>query len=87
MNFSVTLPDDVAEFVTAKISTGDYRSTSDLVSEALRRMEQAEREPAVDDVERLREAWREGIASAIVGPFDVEALKRQARADRTTPAR
>jgi antitoxin ParD1/3/4 len=86
MNFSVTLPDDVAEFVNSKVSAGEYRSTSDLVSEALRRMEQAEL-GAASDLERLRAAWREGVESGIVGPFDVEALKRQARAERTAGTR
>jgi antitoxin ParD1/3/4 len=39
---SVTLPDDLAEQVRAKVASGQYASESDVVAEALRTLEDRE---------------------------------------------
>ena len=39
---SVTLPDDLAEQVRAKVASGQYASESDVVSEALRTLQASE---------------------------------------------
>jgi antitoxin ParD1/3/4 len=78
MNLDISLTEDLARFVEAKVSSGRYRSSSEVVREALRLMETIEREDA-EKLRRLREAWREGIDSGDAGEMDFAALKQDAR--------
>lgn len=79
MNLSVSLPDELARFVEAKVSSGRYNSSSEVVRDALRLMEKIELEDA-EKLRLLREAWREGIDSGDAGEVDFAALKQDARA-------
>ena len=79
MDMKVSLTKALADFVQAKVATGGYRTSSEVVSEALQLMETRERV----DAERLRflqADWREGVESGDAGEVDFAALKLEARA-------
>ncbi len=46
MNINVSLPEELANFVKNKVSTGHYGSSSEVVREALRLMERTEQQEA-----------------------------------------
>ena len=79
MNMNVSLPEELANFVKAKVSTGRYGSASEVVREALRLMERTEQQEA-RKLELLRRAWKEGVDSGDAGEVDFTALKTEARA-------
>ena len=84
MDVNVSLSDDLALFVEAKIATGRYTSSSDVVHEALRLMDRVERQDA-DLLRSLRTAWKDGLDSGDAGEIDFDALKAEARERRVTP--
>ena len=86
MNMNVSLPEELANFVKDKVLTGRYGSSSEVVREALRLLEKTEQQ-AAEKLAALRHAWKEGIDSGDAGEIDFAALKRQARARRTTAKR
>ena len=64
------------EFIEAKVASGRYASASDVVSDALRLLEQ-------DDAAKLKwlqEAYRIGIESGDGGELDIEVVIAEARA-------
>jgi putative addiction module CopG family antidote len=77
---SISLPDDVADAVRARVIAGDYVDDSDVVLEGLRALE--EREQAVEDwlrgpvVEEYR-ALKAGMLSTIA----LDDLRREFAAD------
>ena len=76
MTVEVSLPDELNELIEAKIASGRYASASDVVSDALRLLEQ-------DDAAKLkwlREAYRVGIESGDAGELDIEVVIAEARA-------
>ena len=78
MDLTVSLPDELASYIKRKIDSGGYSSSSDVVSEALRLLE--ERDGAkIREVERLRDAWYEGIQSGDFAPLDIDAVKAEGR--------
>ncbi len=79
MNMNVSLTDELANFVKAKVAAGRYTSSSEVVREALRLMEKTERQEA-EKLEFLRQAWKEGINSGDASELDFSALKNEARA-------
>ena len=79
MNMNVSLTDELANFVKAKVSAGRYTSSSEVVREALRLMEKVEQREA-EKLSFLRQAWREGIDSGDAGELDFSTLKQEARA-------
>jgi antitoxin ParD1/3/4 len=79
MNMNVSLTEELANFVKAKVSAGRYASSSEVVREALRLMEKVERQEA-EKLHFLRQAWKEGIDSGDAGEVDFAALKQEARA-------
>ncbi len=76
MNMNVSLPEELAEFVKAKVSTGRYSSSSEVVREALRLLEQQDIRNA-DKLRWLQKAWHDGVDSGDAGELDIEALKRE----------
>jgi antitoxin ParD1/3/4 len=84
MNVSVSLTPELVDLIKAKVASGRYTSTSEVVREALRLLERADRREA-EELRRLRGAWEEGVASGDAGPLDFTALKAEARGHR--PAR
>ncbi|WP_159728120.1 type II toxin-antitoxin system ParD family antitoxin [Methylosinus sp. Ce-a6] len=85
MNMNVSLTDELAEFVKAKVAGGRYSSSSEVVREALRLMEKAEKQEA-ERLRLLRKAWKQGVDSGDAGELDFAALKKEARA-RKAPAK
>jgi antitoxin ParD1/3/4 len=81
MNMNVSLTDELANFVKAKVSAGRYSSSSEVVREALRLMEKHDMQDA-EKLRLLRKAWQEGIDSGDSGEVDFKALKKEARARR-----
>ena len=79
VNINVSLPDSDADFVQEKVASGRFGSSSDVVRAALGLLRQAERERS-EALERLRQAFQEGIESGDVREVDFEALKLEARA-------
>jgi antitoxin ParD1/3/4 len=78
MNISISLPPELVDLVKAKVASGRYRTTSEVVREALRLLERIDPQDAAQ-VEALRRAWAEGADSADAGPLDFDALRSAAR--------
>ncbi len=78
MNISVSLTPELVGLIKAKVDSGRYTSTSEVVREALRLLERAD-EREVETRARLRRAWEEGVASGDAGPLDIPELKAEAR--------
>ena len=84
MNMNVSLTKELARFVEIKVSTGRYATSSEVVREALRPMEKAERQE-VDRLLSLRTAWKDGIDSGDAGEIDFATLKAEARGRQAAP--
>jgi antitoxin ParD1/3/4 len=80
MNISISLTPELVGLIKAKVESGRYTSTSEVVREALRLLERSDEREA-EARARLRQAWDDGIASGDAGPLDFAELKAQARAD------
>jgi antitoxin ParD1/3/4 len=78
MNMNVSLPDELANYVEAKVSGGRFASPSEVVGEALRLMATVEKQEA-EKLGLLRKAWQDGVDSGDAGELDFAALKREAR--------
>ena len=75
---SVALSPELLQGVRKAVESGSYGSASEVVREALR--DWMLREPLREaEVERLRKAWAQGLASGEPEPFDVEAIKMRAK--------
>jgi antitoxin ParD1/3/4 len=57
VNLNVSLTDELANFVTSKVAAVRYSSSSEVVREALRPMENIERQEA-EKFQFLRNAWQ-----------------------------
>jgi antitoxin ParD1/3/4 len=86
MNMNISLPEELANFIKDKVSTGRYGSSSEVVREALRLMEKAEQRQA-EKLALLRKAWKEGVDSGDAGEIDFAVLKKEARTRRAAPKR
>lgn len=75
---SVALSSELLETVKGAVDSGEYASASEVIREALRewRLRQPLRQA---EVERLRKAWADGMASGDPQPFDIEVIKQRAR--------
>jgi antitoxin ParD1/3/4 len=75
---SVAISSDLLEMVKKAVATGEYASASEVIREALRdwKLRQPLRQV---EVERLRKAWTDGMASGEAQPFDIEEIKQRAR--------
>jgi antitoxin ParD1/3/4 len=78
MNISISLTPELVGLIRAKVDSGRYTSTSEVVREALRLLERTDR-LAADRAEGLRQAWKEGIDSGDAGPIDWTELRAAAR--------
>ena len=75
---SIALPTKMLETVKDAVSSGQYASASEVVREALREWELRQGLRRAE-IERLRRAWEEGLASGEPRPLDFEDLKRRGR--------
>jgi antitoxin ParD1/3/4 len=80
MNISVSLTPELSNLIKDKVESGRYASTSEVVREALRLLERAEREES-ERIKALRRAWREGIESGDAGELDFAKLGDAARGE------
>jgi antitoxin ParD1/3/4 len=78
MNISISLTPELVGLIKAKVDSGRYTSTSEVVREALRLMERSDRLES-DRAEGLRTAWQEGVESGDAGPLDFAELRDAAR--------
>ena len=85
MNMNISLTEELASFIKAKVSEGRYSSSSEVVREALRLMEKIERQDA-EKLAYLRKAWQDGVDSGDAGEVDFAALKQEARDLRASKA-
>jgi antitoxin ParD1/3/4 len=74
MNISISLTPELLSLIKAKVASGRYTSTSEVVREALRLLERLDRLEE-QRIEELRQAWREGIESGDAGPLDLGELR------------
>ena len=76
---SVALPPELVAMVREAVGSGEYASASEVIREALRdwRLRQSLREA---ELQRLRQAWKEGVDSGPSAIFDVDDIKQKARA-------
>jgi antitoxin ParD1/3/4 len=84
MDISVNLPPDLISFMKARVDSGRYEWPGEGVREALRLLERCDGAEAAA-LERLRQAWADGIASGDAGPVDGAALKSEGRRRLATP--
>ena len=85
-HLTVTLPEPVAARVHAAVKSGEYATVADVVREAVDLW--AERRSSSDgEIELLRQAWDEGVASGEYEPLDIAALVTEARARRANNSR
>ncbi|MDO9417203.1 type II toxin-antitoxin system ParD family antitoxin [Pararhizobium sp.] len=82
MNLNVSLTDDLAKYIKDKVASGLYASSSDVVTDALRLLEERDQADA-QDTQRLKTAWKEGIESGGFEPLDLNAIKAEGRARKS----
>ncbi len=78
MNISISLTPELIGLLKAKVESGRYTSTSEVVREALRLLERADRQEA-ERVKGLRRAWKEGIQSGDAGELNFVDLRKAAK--------
>jgi len=83
MNMNVSLTEELAGFVKAKVSAGRYSSSSEVVREALRLLEKSEQQE-MEKLRSLRRAWKDGIDSGDAGAINFTALKKEARSRKAS---
>jgi antitoxin ParD1/3/4 len=75
-NTKVTLEEHHLEYARSKVASGEFGSVSEVIEDALRRMEQRDAH-----IERLRELVREGEESGPPEPFDFDDFLKEMHAD------
>lgn len=65
---NISLPDELREFVEARVNMGDYQSSSDYLRELVRQ-----------DREELDRLLLAGLESGAATPLDLSALQRKAK--------
>jgi antitoxin ParD1/3/4 len=78
MNISISLTPELLGLIKAKVESGRYTSTSEVVREALRLLERSDQLEG-ERIAGLRRAWQEGVDSGDAGPLDFAELRDAAR--------
>jgi antitoxin ParD1/3/4 len=78
MGMNVSLTPQLEDMVRAKVASGLYGSASEVVREALRLMGEQDRMRDAR-LSELKAEIRRGLASGEPEPWDVDAIKREAR--------
>ena len=78
MNISISLTPELLGLIKAKVKSGRYTSTSEVVREALRLLERADRQDA-ERLDGLRRAWTDGIESDDAGTLDFDEIRAAAK--------
>lgn len=77
----ISLTSQLEKVVKEKVASGLYNSASEVVSEALRLLDDHDRLQQIK-LERLRNDIKEGLDSGESSLFDIEAIKADARKRR-----
>jgi antitoxin ParD1/3/4 len=85
-NVSISLTPELVGFIKAKVESGRYASTSEVVRDALRALERLDQR-AAEELSQLRQAWEEGVSSGDAGELDFADLKKEARERLATSGR
>jgi antitoxin ParD1/3/4 len=75
---SVSLPTELVEFIDRYVESGQYRSRSMAIREALQLLQEREHMREWKQ-ERLREKIQKGLDSGPATPFDVNEIKERGR--------
>lgn len=78
MGINVNLTPQLEEMIRQKVDSGMYNSASEVVREALRLMDERDRERAAR-LRQLRQDIEEGIGSGPATAWDREEIKRSGR--------
>jgi antitoxin ParD1/3/4 len=78
MKNPVSLAPELIGLIQAKVQSGRYTSINEVVREALRLLDRADRQEA-ERVKALRRAWKEGIDSGDAGEIDFAGLREVAK--------
>ncbi|WP_133063876.1 type II toxin-antitoxin system ParD family antitoxin [Arboricoccus pini] len=76
INISISLTPELLGLIKARVDSGRYTSSSEVVREALRLLERADEREA-EACTRLRQAWDDGIASGDSGPSTSLSYRRR----------
>jgi antitoxin ParD1/3/4 len=79
MPMNVNLTPQLEEMIRQKVASGFYNSASEVVREALRLMEQQDRQRQIR-LEELRREIQRGIDSGPAAPLDMDAIRKRCRA-------
>ena len=71
---NVSLTPELEQYIRTKVDSGRYLSASEVVREALRLLEQKDKQP-----EELRVEIQKGLDSGPSEPLNMEAIKAKAR--------
>lgn len=83
MPMNVNLTPQLEALVRQKVASGLYSSASEVVREALRLMEEQDRMRAIK-LDQLRQEIRDGLNSGDPELLNIEEIKREGRARRST---
>ncbi len=78
MDISISLTPDLLTIVNAKVDSGRYASTSDVVGAALRLLDRSERSES-ERIEALQRSWQNGSSNTEADTLDFAALREEAR--------
>ena len=78
---TISVTEQQASLLEAAVSDGKYASDSEIVRDALSLWEQREA-VRIQELDRLRQEWREGLASGPPQELDREAFFEKVRAER-----
>ncbi len=76
---TIVLSEPMAADIRAAVEGGEYATASEVVRDAMR-LWSLRQELRQKQIEQIRQAWDEGIASGIAGPFDMDKILAEARA-------
>ena len=85
MTMKISLPATFEAFIEAQVTSGQYASASDVVTEALRLLEMRQADAA--KLKWLQEAIRLGLESGDAGEVDIEDIIAEAKAQRAAAGR
>ena len=78
---NVSLTPDLEKYVQQKVNTGRYRSSSEVVREALRLLEEKDQERA-QQLAILKAEIQKGVDSGPSEPLDMKAVIAKAKSNR-----
>lgn len=78
---TVVFPEPMAAQIRAAVEAGEYATTSEAVRDAVR-LWSGRRELREREIEKLRRAWDDGLASGDAGELNMADIIREAKAGK-----